>query len=44
MTDVVRYAIGFGALGELAHRLVVQRDSAAIFAYRAARVQGLLNQ
>lgn len=42
MTDVVRYAIGFGPLGELAHRLVVRRDLAAIFAYRAARVPELL--
>lgn len=34
MRDVVRYAIGFGALGELAHRLLVRRDLEAIFAFR----------
>ena len=34
MTDVVRYAIGFGPLGELAHRLFVRRDVAAIFDFR----------
>jgi ligand-binding SRPBCC domain-containing protein len=32
--DVVRYAIGFGPLGELAHRLVVRRDLEAIFDFR----------
>ena len=34
MTDVVRYAIGFGRLGDLAHRLFVRRDVAAIFDFR----------
>jgi hypothetical protein len=34
MRDTVRYAIGFGPLGELAHRLVVKRDLDAIFAFR----------
>jgi len=34
MRDTVRYAIGFGALGELAHRLVVARDLEAIFTFR----------
>ena len=38
MRDVVRYAIGFGALGELAHRLVVRRDLQAIFDFRARTV------
>ena len=42
MRDTVRYAIGFGALGALAHRLVVRRDLEAIFAYRARVVPGLL--
>ena len=42
MTDVVRYAIGFGPAGELAHRLVVRRDLEAIFAYRAEKVPELL--
>jgi ligand-binding SRPBCC domain-containing protein len=34
MRDVVRYAIGFGPLGELAHRLFVGRDVASIFDFR----------
>lgn len=42
MTDVVRYSIGFGPFGEVAHRLLVRRDLEAIFAYRAARVPELL--
>src|SRR3712207_6686276 len=31
MTDTVRYAIGFGVLGDVAHRLFVKRDVEAIF-------------
>jgi ligand-binding SRPBCC domain-containing protein len=42
MTDTVRYAVGFGALGELANRALVRRDLEAIFAYRAERVPALL--
>src|SRR5829696_4551365 len=42
MRDTVHYAIGFGPLGELAHRLVVRRDLQAIFDYRAAQVPALL--
>jgi ligand-binding SRPBCC domain-containing protein len=42
MTDTVRYAIGFGPLGELAHRALVRRDLEAIFDFRAARVPALL--
>ncbi len=38
MRDTVRYAIGFGPLGELAHRVLVRRDLEAIFDYRAERV------
>src|SRR4051794_17977923 len=38
MTDTVRYAIGFGPLGELAHRALVRRDVEAIFDFRAERV------
>ena len=34
MTDTVRYAVGFGPLGELAHRLFVRRDLEAIFDFR----------
>src|SRR4051795_2939008 len=42
MRDTVRYAIGFGPLGEVARRAVVARDLDAIFAYRAERVPALL--
>ena len=43
MTDTVRYAVGFGPLGELAHRLFVARDVAAIFEHRARTVPALLS-
>ena len=43
MRDVVRYALPFGPLGDLAHALVVRRDLEAIFAYRAERVPALLS-
>jgi ligand-binding SRPBCC domain-containing protein len=42
MTDTVRYAVGFGPLGELAHRLFVARDVGAIFDHRARTVPALL--
>jgi ligand-binding SRPBCC domain-containing protein len=42
MCDTVRYAVGFGPLGELARRRVVRRDLEAIFDYRAATVTELL--
>ncbi|HYF28558.1 MAG TPA: SRPBCC family protein [Baekduia sp.] len=42
MTDTVRYAIGFGPAGELAHRALVRRDLEAIFDFRAERVPALL--
>jgi ligand-binding SRPBCC domain-containing protein len=42
MRDTVRYAIGFGPLGDLAHRVLVQRDLNAIFDHRAATVPRLL--
>ena len=42
MRDTVRYAIGFGLLGELAHRALVRRDVEAIFAFRAERIPALL--
>ncbi len=35
MRDTVRYALPLGPLGEIAHRLVVARDLAAIFDFRA---------
>ena len=42
MRDTVRYAIGLGALGEIARRAVVTRDLDAIFAFRAEKVPELL--
>jgi len=42
MRDVVRYAIGFGPLGGLAHAVVVRRDLARIFDFRAQAVASLL--
>src|SRR3954447_1165233 len=42
MRDLVRYAIGFGPLGSAAHALVVARDLARIFDFRAATVPVLL--
>ncbi len=42
MTDTVRYAIGFGALGELAHRALVRRDVEAIFDHRREALVPLL--
>jgi len=42
MTDTVRYALPFGPLGELAHRLVVARDLRSIFDYRAKSVDSLM--
>jgi ligand-binding SRPBCC domain-containing protein len=38
MTDVVRYAIGFGPLGAVAARAFVHRDVAKIFEYRREAV------
>jgi len=43
MRDTVRYDLGFGMLGALAHRVIVRRDLEAIFAYRAERVPALLS-
>jgi ligand-binding SRPBCC domain-containing protein len=39
MRDTVRYALPLGVLGEVAHRVLVRRDLAAIFDFRAERVQ-----
>ena len=44
MRDVVRYAIGFGPLGELAARAFVHRDVAAIFDFRAEAVRRALER
>jgi ligand-binding SRPBCC domain-containing protein len=41
MTDVVDYALPFGVVGALAHRLVVASDLEAIFDFRAQRVASL---
>ena len=38
MRDVVRYAMPFGPVGELARRVVVERDLAAIFDYRRSAI------
>jgi ligand-binding SRPBCC domain-containing protein len=42
MTDTVRYAIGLGPFGDLAHRLFVGRDVASIFDHRARVVPALV--
>ncbi len=44
MTDTVRYAIGFGPLGALAHRLTVARDVEQIFDHRARVVPSLVGR
>lgn len=44
MTDTVRYAIGFGPLGEAAHRTLVRRDVEAIFDYRREAIVPLLQR
>jgi ligand-binding SRPBCC domain-containing protein len=42
MRDTVRYRIGLGPLGALADTLLVRRDVARIFDFRAQRVRELL--
>jgi ligand-binding SRPBCC domain-containing protein len=42
ISDVIRYALGFGALGRLAHARLVKPDLEAIFDYRAGKVSELL--
>ena len=44
MTDTVRYALPFGPLGSLAHRVLVRRDLERIFDYRAQAVPALLTR
>ena len=44
MRDTVRYALPLGPLGEVAHRLFVARDLAAIFDHRTRRVAELLTR
>jgi ligand-binding SRPBCC domain-containing protein len=41
--DVVEYALPFGWIGRVVHRLQVRRDLAQIFDYRTQRVQALLS-
>ena len=41
IVDIVHYALPFGPLGQLVHRLQVARDLEQIFDYRARRVQSL---
>jgi len=41
--DTVAYALPFGPLGRLVHRLQVARDLSRIFDYRARRVQALFS-
>lgn len=42
IADIVQYALPLGPLGRLVNRLLVSRDLAKIFDYRAQRVQALL--
>jgi ligand-binding SRPBCC domain-containing protein len=42
IADTVEYALPFGPLGRLVHRLQVARDLSRIFDYRAQQVQALL--
>jgi ligand-binding SRPBCC domain-containing protein len=44
MRDTVRYALPYGPLGEIAHRLFVARDLAAIFDHRTERVRAAFTQ
>ena|SRR5688572_25131044 len=44
VVDTVRYALPFGPLGSLVHRLYVVRDLDLIFDYRARRIQELLSR
>jgi ligand-binding SRPBCC domain-containing protein len=41
MRDVVRYALPFGILGRIVHKLKVRRDVQGIFEYRRKRIQAL---
>jgi ligand-binding SRPBCC domain-containing protein len=42
MRDTVRYALPLAPLGEIAHRVLVRRDLAAIFDFRAEEVRASL--
>ncbi len=41
VVDIVEYALPFGALGRLVHRVLVARDVERIFDYRNERIQRL---
>jgi ligand-binding SRPBCC domain-containing protein len=41
MTDLVRYMLPCGVLGELAHRFIVRRQLDAIFDHRARVIAGV---
>jgi ligand-binding SRPBCC domain-containing protein len=41
ITDEVLYALPFGVLGRIAHRLMVRSDVEKIFAYREAKIAAL---
>jgi ligand-binding SRPBCC domain-containing protein len=43
VVDIVTYALPFGPLGRLVHRLQIARDLSRIFDYRAQRVQALFS-
>jgi ligand-binding SRPBCC domain-containing protein len=43
MRDVVRYEMPFGPLGEIARRLLVERDLDQIFDYRYAEIERILD-
>ncbi|MSX01696.1 MAG: CDP-paratose 2-epimerase [Actinobacteria bacterium] len=42
MRDIVRYSIGYGPAGDIAHKLFVGRDVESIFEYRAEVLAPLL--
>jgi len=42
MRDLVRYALPFGLLGQLAHAWLVKSDLRSVFDYRAAKVSDIL--
>jgi len=44
MVDVVNYALPFGVLGRLVHRLQVARDIERIFDYRAGQIPALISR
>jgi ligand-binding SRPBCC domain-containing protein len=43
IVDIVNYALPFGTLGRLVHRLQVARDVSRIFDYREQRVKAIFS-